>query len=70
MKHLIITQRKSLSTEILTKNSQGGLSGMNNIGNTYCMNSTIQCFSDTIDLNYYSLSRKYKEDDNTNNQHG
>ena len=47
-----------------------GLIGLNNLGNTCYINSTIQCLSNSFDLTKYFLLEYYKNDINTGNKLG
>ena len=55
---------------ILNSNANHGLCGSQNLGNTCFMNSSIACISNCIELTYYFLSKKYKNDINKSNRDG
>lgn len=48
--------------EFLNENSNHGLTGLKNLGNTSYFNSIIQCLSHCPDLVYYYISGLYKDD--------
>ena len=56
--------------KILNPNSNHGLCGSMNLGNTCFMNSSIACISNCIDLTYYFLSKKFVPDINSSNRDG
>ena len=47
-----------------------GLSGLQNLGNTCFMNTSIQCLSHTLPLTYYFLKNNYLEYLNKNKKNG
>ncbi|CAI2373272.1 unnamed protein product [Moneuplotes crassus] len=47
--------------------ARNGLTGLQNLGNTCFMNSSIQCLSNTYILTKFFLTEKFKEDINTDN---
>lgn len=49
---------------------EGGKVGISNIGNTWYLNSVLQCLSHTPDLRAYFLSYQYENDINYNNEFG
>ena len=55
---------------ILNPRANHGLCGSQNLGNTCFMNSSIACISNCIELTYYFLSKKYKNDINKSNRDG
>ena len=56
--------------KILNQNSNHGLCGSVNLGNTCFMNSSIACISNCIELTYYFLSKKFVNDINSSNRDG
>ena len=56
--------------KLLKKDSKRGLIGSKNFGNTCYMNSAIACFSNTIELTTYFLTKQYRQDLNTENKLG
>ena len=55
---------------VLKPNSNHGLCGGHNLGNTCFMNSSIACLSNCTELTTYFLTGKYKDDINKNNKEG
>ena len=55
---------------ILKKNSNHGVCGGHNLGNTCFMNSSIACLSNCTELTTYFLSGKYKQSINKKNKAG
>ena len=56
--------------KVLKKNSNHGLCGGHNLGNTCFMNSSIACLSNCVELTTYFLTGRYKSDINKNNKEG
>ena len=56
--------------QILNPNTNHGLCGSKNLGNTCFMNSSIACISNCSELTYYFLSKKFVNDINKYNRDG
>lgn len=53
-----------------TKESKKGVTGLQNLGNTCFMNSSLQCLSNTSELTQYFLTNEFLKDLNKNNPLG
>ena len=60
----------SILKNILPENSNHGVCGSINLGNTCFMNSSIACLSNCIDLTIFFLSKDYLNYINNSNQNG
>ena len=56
--------------KIIKPNTNHGLCGSHNLGNTCFMNSSIACISNCSELTYYFLSKKFIKDINKSNRDG
>ena len=56
--------------KIINPNTNHGLCGSRNLGNTCFMNSSIACISNCSELTYYFLSKKFAKDINKSNRDG
>jgi hypothetical protein len=59
-----------LKMELNTSKYNDGLVGLNNLGNTCFINSSLQCLFNTYDLSKYFLSNYFKEEINKKNKLG
>ena len=69
-----ISKKKSIDINqlktILPKDSNHGLCGSVNLGNTCFMNSSIACLSNCTELTTFFLSKEFKKHKNTSNKNG
>ena len=54
----------------LNRDSNHGLTGLKNLGNSCYLNTILQCLSNTVELTYYFISGVYNNDINTNQGNG
>ena len=50
--------------KFLKKDSNHGLTGIKNLGNSCYINTIIQCLSHTLDFSYFMISNKYSQEIN------
>jgi ubiquitin C-terminal hydrolase len=62
--------KEFLKMELNTSKYNDGLVGLNNLGNTCFINSSLQCLFNTYDLSKYFLSNYFKEEINKKNKLG
>ena len=55
---------------ILTPNSNHGVCGSENLGNTCYMNSSIACLSNCVELTAFFLTKEFRKYKNTSNKNG
>jgi hypothetical protein len=51
---------------LLSNESNHGLTGLKNLGNSCYINTAIQCLSHTVDFTYFMLSKMYLNEINQN----
>ena len=60
----------SLIKNYLNEDSNSGICGNQNLGNTCFMNSALSCLSNCTELTYYFISEQYKQDINYESKYG